>query len=158
MRCLISAFSSPPVPVGGQASVDVEYLYGADSKPAAARLTCWLSRGTFPHVVWLFNNDPLPSEVHKETHSRSQPAAHSKYAMADLSRTLFLTQLGPKESGYYRCTARDSYDTAGPWVKSAAVLVKVTGEEIHCSAENGSLPGGTFFLGKCWFYSYEMHH
>lgn len=137
---LTSASSSPPVPVGGQVTVDVEYLYRADSKPAATRLSCWLSRGTFPHVVWFFNEDPLPS---KENHNGSQPAGHSKYATADQSRTLFLTQLGPKESGYYRCRARDSYDPAGPWVESAAVLVQATGEEPHHWAANH--PGGTFF-------------
>lgn len=109
--------------------VDVEYLYGADSELAAARLRCRLSRGTFPHVSWFFNDDPLPPEVHEDAHNHSRPASSSMYATADQSRTLFLTQLGPKESGYYRCKVRDNYDAAGAWVESAAVLVQVTGEE-----------------------------
>ncbi|XP_075895474.1 hemicentin-2 isoform X3 [Nelusetta ayraudi] len=114
------------VPVGGEVMVDVEYLYGADSELAAARLRCRLSRGTFPHVSWFFNDDPLPPEVHEDAHNHSRPASSSMYATADQSRTLFLTQLGPKESGYYRCKVRDNYDAAGAWVESAAVLVQVT--------------------------------
>lgn len=129
-------------------AVDVEYLYTVDSEPAAARLSCQLSRGTFPHVTWLFNDDPLPPEVHEDGHNRSQPAGSYKYATADQSRTLFLTQLGPKESGYYRCKARDNYDAAGAWVESAAVLVQVTGEGPHHWAANESQLGGTFFSGE----------
>lgn len=143
---MISASSSTPVPVGGEVTVDVEYLYGADSELAAARLSCRLSRGTFPHVAWFFNDDPLPPEVHEDAHNRSRPAGSSMYATADQSRTLFLTQLGPKESGFYRCKARDNYDAAGAWVESAAVLVQVTGEEPHHWAANESQPGGTFFF------------
>lgn len=124
--------------------MDVEYLYRADSKPAAARLSCRLSRGMFPHVVWFFNEVPLPPEVRPETHNSSYPAGHSKYATADQSQTLFLTQLSPKESGYYRCRARDSYDPAGPWVESTPVLVQVTGEEPH-------------HLGRTGVFSQEKH-
>lgn len=116
-----------PVPVGGIVSVDVEYLYKADSELAAARLSCHVSKGTFPHVSWLFNDSILPSEMQEDTHNHS---VLSHYAMANQSRTLFLTQLGPKESGFYRCRARDSYDAAGPWVESADVLVQVTGEKL----------------------------
>lgn len=104
----------------------VDYLYRADSELAAARLSCHISRGTFPHVSWLLNDSVLPSETHEDSHS--QPGL-SHYAIADHRRTLFLTKLGPEVSGYYRCRARDSYDNSGPWVESAAVLVRVTGED-----------------------------
>lgn len=116
-----------PVPVGGKVSVDVGYLYRADSELAAARLSCHVSKGTFPLVSWLFNDSILPSEMQEDAHKHS---VLSDYTMADHSRTLFLTQLGPKESGFYRCRARDSYDAAGPWVESADVLVQVTGEKL----------------------------
>ena len=115
------------VPVGGNVKVEVEYLYRADSKLAAARLSCQVSRGTFPYVSWLFNNSVLPSETHVD--SNIQPAL-SQYAVADHRRTLFLANLGPEESGYYRCKARDSYDDSGPWVESPAMLVRVTGEKM----------------------------
>lgn len=100
--------------------MDVDYLYRADSNLAAARLSCLISMGTFPLVSWLLNDSVLPAETH-------QPVP-SHYAIADNSRTLLLTKLGPEESGYYRCKARDSYDNLAPWVESAAVLV--TGEKI----------------------------
>ncbi|XP_068607459.1 uncharacterized protein [Brachionichthys hirsutus] len=111
------------VPVGGDVTLAVDYLYTADSKLAAARLSCQLSRGTFPCVSWLFNDSVLPPEEHEDPHS--QPVL-SRYAIADHSRTLFLGTLGPKESGYYRCRARDSYNDSGSWVESAAVLVQGT--------------------------------
>ncbi|XP_030271175.1 neogenin isoform X1 [Sparus aurata] len=111
------------VPVGGKVKMEVDYLYRADSELAAARLTCQVSRGTFPYVSWLFNNSVLPSETHVDSHI--QPAL-SQYAVADHRRTLFLAKLGPEESGYYRCKARDSYDDSGPWVESPDMLVRVT--------------------------------
>ncbi|XP_073334371.1 Fc receptor-like protein 5 isoform X2 [Pagrus major] len=111
------------VPVRGDVKVEVEYLYRADSELATARLSCQVSRGTFPYVSWLFNNSVLPSETHVDSHI--QPAL-SQYAVADHRRTLFLAKLGPEESGYYRCRARDSYDDSGPWVESPAVLIRVT--------------------------------
>ncbi|TNM85451.1 hypothetical protein fugu_007722 [Takifugu bimaculatus] len=110
------------VPVGGDVIVEVDYLYGVDSKLAAARLSCRIGRGTFPHVSWLLNASVL-SETPVDPHG--QPLL-SRYGLADSGRTLFLTSLGPEESGYYRCRARDSYDVSGPWVESEAVLVKVT--------------------------------
>lgn len=121
----ISSFC--PVPVGGKVSVDVEYLYTADSELVAARLSCHIGKGTFPHISWLFNDSILPSQMHEDTHNHSDL---SNYAMTNHSQMLFLTQLGPKESGIYRCRARDSYDAAGPWVESADVLVQVTGEKL----------------------------
>ncbi|XP_070776650.1 Fc receptor-like protein 5 isoform X2 [Enoplosus armatus] len=111
------------VPVGGDVEVEVEYLYSADSKLAVARLSCQVSRGTFPYVSWIFNDSVLPSEMHVDSHI--QPVL-SHYALADHKRTLVLAKLGPEESGYYRCRARDSYDDSGPWVESADVLVRVT--------------------------------
>lgn len=124
------SFSSPlvrPVPVGGDVKVEVEYLYSADSRLAAARLSCQLSRGTFPYVSWLLNDSVLPSETHVDSHT--QPVL-SHYALTDLRRTLVLAQLGPEQSGYYRCRVRDSYNDSGPWVESEAVLVRVAGEKI----------------------------
>lgn len=116
-----------PVPVGGDVIVEVDYLYGVDSKLVAARLHCRISRGTFPHVSWLLNASVLLSDTPMDHHR--QPLL-SYYGLADNGRTLFLTSLGPEESGYYRCRARDSYDGSGPWVESKGVLVKVTGDQI----------------------------
>ncbi|XP_076584666.1 Fc receptor-like protein 5 isoform X2 [Chaetodon auriga] len=111
------------VPVGGDVKVEVEYLFTANSKMAAARLSCQVSRGTFPYVSWLLNDSVLPSETYVDSHIHP---ILSHYALADQRRTLFLTKLGTEESGYYRCRARDSYDESEPWVESAAVLVRVT--------------------------------
>lgn len=107
--------------------MEVEYLYRADSKLTAARLACRIKRGTFPFVYWLFNDSVLPSETH--TSFLIQPTPPNHYALTDHRQTLVLAKLGPQESGYYRCRARDSYDDSGAWVESAAVLVKVTGEK-----------------------------
>ncbi|XP_040002003.1 Fc receptor-like protein 5 isoform X2 [Xiphias gladius] len=111
------------VPVGGDVKVEVEYLYRADSKLAATRLSCQVSRGTFPYISWLLNDSVLPSETRVDT--RIQYIL-PHFALADRRRTLVLTKLGPEESGYYRCRVRDSYDDSGPWVESVAVLVRVT--------------------------------
>ncbi|XP_029950403.1 Fc receptor-like protein 5 isoform X2 [Salarias fasciatus] len=100
------------VPVGGDVSVNVEYLYTSASRLAAALLTCKVSRGTFPLVSWLLDDSVLPSLPHS--------------ALINEGQTLILTQLGPEESGSYRCRARDSYDSSGPWVESEAQLVQVT--------------------------------
>lgn len=99
--------------------VEVEFLYRADSKLAAAILSCRVSRGTFPFISWLFNSSALPSETDLD----SLP----HYVLADRRRTLVLTELGPGDSGYYCCRVRDSYEPAGPWLESAAVPVRVTG-------------------------------
>lgn len=107
--------------------VEVDYLYRADSELAVARLSCHVRRGTFPYVSWLVNDSVLPSETRENSHI--QPV-QSHYTIADHRRTLFLTKLGPEECGYYRCRARDSYDDSGPWIESAAVLVRITGEKI----------------------------
>lgn len=115
-----------PVPVGGDVKVEVEYLYRADSKLAATRLTCQVSRGTFPYISWFFNDSVLPAETHVGSHF--QPVL-PHYVLTDHRRTLVLTTLGADESGYYYCRVRDSYDESGPWVESAAVLVQVTGEK-----------------------------
>ncbi|XP_051239758.1 Fc receptor-like protein 5 isoform X1 [Dicentrarchus labrax] len=105
------------VPVGGEVKVEVEYLFRADSRLVAARLNCQISRGTFPFVSWLLNDSVLED-------SRIQPLL-SHYTLADHRRTLFLATLHPEEFGYYRCRVRDSYDDSGPWVESAAELVRV---------------------------------
>lgn len=107
--------------------VEVEYLYRADSNLAATRLSCKVSRGTFPYVSWLLNDSVLLSETHVDSHI--QPIL-SHYALADHRRTLVLAKPGPEESGHYRCRVRDSYDDSGTWVESPAVLVQVTGGKI----------------------------
>lgn len=108
--------------------VKVDYLYRANFELEAARLSCHISRGTFPYVSWLLNDSVLPDETH--VYSHIQPVL-SHYALADQRRTLFLTKLGPEGSGYYRCRTRDSYDNSGPWVESAAVLIQVTGDRTN---------------------------
>lgn len=110
------------VPVGGGAAVAVDYLYATDSRLAAARLRCSVGRGTFPRVSWLLNGSALPSETLADF-----PTQHH-YALADSGRTLFVTSLGPEESGFYRCRVRDSYHDSGPWVESKAVLLQATGD------------------------------
>ncbi|XP_008278490.1 Fc receptor-like protein 5 isoform X2 [Stegastes partitus] len=111
------------VPVGGDVKVEVEHLYSAESKMVAARLSCHVSRGTFPHFSWLLNDTVLPSESHEDFHSQS---TLPHFVLADHRQTLILTKLDPKESGYYRCRARDDYEDSGPWVESAAEIVQVT--------------------------------
>ncbi|XP_054460459.1 brother of CDO isoform X2 [Anoplopoma fimbria] len=111
------------VPVGGDVKVEVEYLYSADSKLVAAKLSCQISKGTFPYVSWLLNNSGLPSDTHLDF---IIPPVQYHGALTDCRRTLVLAKLGPEESGYYRCRARDSYNESGPWVESEAVLVRVT--------------------------------
>ncbi|XP_054865755.1 carcinoembryonic antigen-related cell adhesion molecule 5-like isoform X2 [Amphiprion ocellaris] len=110
------------VPVGGDVKVEVEHLYTAESKLAAARLSCHVSRGTFPYFSWLLNDTILPMS-HEDSHIQT---TLPHFALADQRRTLVLTKLSPEESGYYRCRARDQYDDSGPWVESAAELVQVT--------------------------------
>ncbi|KAM7008932.1 Fc receptor-like protein 5 isoform 2-T3 [Tautogolabrus adspersus] len=117
------------VPVGGEVRVEVEYLYRFDSQlAAAAALDCVISRGTFPHISWLFNDTVLPSHEGTQT----QPIL-SNYVLASKSQTLVLVKLGPEESGYYRCRVQNSYDESGPWVESAAVLVRVSVLVLMCS-------------------------
>ncbi|KAF3844026.1 hypothetical protein F7725_016074 [Dissostichus mawsoni] len=111
------------VPVGGDVKVEVEYLYRADSKLTAARLSCGVSRGTFPEYSWLLNDSVLPPETHRDSHI--QPDL-PHYALTDHRRILVLPKFGPEESGYYRCRARDSYNDSGHWVESEAVQVQVT--------------------------------
>ncbi|KAM8879884.1 Fc receptor-like protein 5 [Spinachia spinachia] len=111
------------VPVGGQVKVEVEYLHSADSKVVAAKLSCQVTRGTFPYISWFLNNSSLPSDTHAD--SDPHPVRYHG-ALADRRQTLFLAKLGPEESGYYLCRARDSYNDSGAWVESAAVLVGVT--------------------------------
>lgn len=132
-----------PVPVGGDVIVEVDYLYGADSKLAGARLRCGISRGTFPHVSWLLNASVLPSETNMDSHT--QPLLHN-YALADSGRTLFVTSLRPEESGFYRCRARDRYDDSGPWVESKAILVQVTGDDMNFKM---IFKKKVFFTGNC---------
>ncbi|XP_029354962.1 Fc receptor-like protein 3 isoform X2 [Echeneis naucrates] len=112
------------VPVGGSVKVEVDYLYRVDSSLAAARLSCQISRGTFPYVSWFFNDSVLPPEAPMD--SLIQPVL-PHYALTNKRRTLTLIKLGPEESGYYRCRARNSYDDSGSWVESVAVMVQVKG-------------------------------
>lgn len=115
---------------------EVDYLYGLDSRLAAARLRCRVSRGTFPRVSWLLNASVLSSETHADPGVQPLPPHH---ALAEAGRTLFLSSLGPEDSGLYRCRARDSYDDSGPWVESDAVLVRATGDDTNCGTKVISL-------------------
>ncbi|XP_034543163.1 uncharacterized protein LOC117815513 [Notolabrus celidotus] len=112
------------VPVGGDVRVDVEYLYRGDFQLTAATLSCEVSRGTFPQMSWIFNDSVLLSETVSEGSHNKPKMSH--YALESNGRTLVLTRIGPEESGYYRCRAKDSYDDSGPWMESKAVLVQVT--------------------------------
>ncbi|XP_077427908.1 Fc receptor-like protein 5 isoform X2 [Vanacampus margaritifer] len=109
------------VPVGGDVNVDVEYLYTSDSKLAAAKLTCHVSRGSFPFISWLFNDSTLPDETQMDSRMRQ---LRPRYALMDCRRTLILGKLNPEDSGYYRCRARDRYDDSGTWLESGAVFVQ----------------------------------
>ncbi|XP_029990727.1 Fc receptor-like protein 5 isoform X2 [Sphaeramia orbicularis] len=129
------------VPVGGDVKVDVEYFYTADSKVAAVRLRCHISRGTFPYVSWLFNDSVLSSVTNVDSHTHP---VEPHYAFADHRRILILARLGPEESGYYRCKARDSYDEAGLWMESEDVLVRV--RELFMSTIEGISITFCFFL------------
>ncbi|KAK5866523.1 hypothetical protein PBY51_020709 [Eleginops maclovinus] len=120
------------VPVGGDVKVEVEYLYRADSKLTAARLSCGVSRGTFPEYSWLLNDFVLPPETHRDSHI--QPIS-PQYALTDHRRILVLPKLGPEESGYYRCRARDSYNDSRDWVDSKAMQVQVTDRILNCMRE-----------------------
>ncbi|CAK6973420.1 Fc receptor-like protein 5 isoform X1 [Scomber scombrus] len=111
------------VPVGGDVKVEVEHLYRSDFGLAGARLSCQVSRGTFPYVTWLLNDSALLPETHEDSHI--QPVL-PHYTLVDHRRTLILTELGPEVIGYYRCRARDSFDDSGAWVESASVPLRVT--------------------------------
>ncbi|XP_070408119.1 Fc receptor-like protein 5 isoform X2 [Nothobranchius furzeri] len=124
------------VPVGGDVNLQVDYLYTAGAELAAARMNCHISRGTFPLFSWLFNNSVLPSEDRHVEFVLSQPGP------GDPSQTLILTELSPKHSGYYQCSARDSYDPSGSWVQSAAVLVHIT-DQIRYLKPQGASPTET---------------
>ncbi|XP_057700674.1 Fc receptor-like protein 5 isoform X2 [Corythoichthys intestinalis] len=110
------------VPVGGDVNVEVEYLYSSNSKPAAARLTCHISRGSFPLISWLHNDSTLLSETQMSLQIQN---IWPQYALIDWKRTLILAKLRHEESGYYRCRARDSYDESAAWLESGAVLIQV---------------------------------
>lgn len=107
--------------------MEVEYFYRADSRLAAASLSCLFSRGTFPYISWLLNDSVLLPETHADT--QFQPV-QPHFALANRRHSLVLTMLTSEETGYYRCRVRDSYDDSGPWVESVAVLVRVTGDKI----------------------------
>ncbi|XP_035494336.1 putative pregnancy-specific beta-1-glycoprotein 7 isoform X2 [Scophthalmus maximus] len=116
------------VPVGGDVKVEVEYFYRADSRLAAASLSCLFSRGTFPYISWLLNDSVLLPETHADT--QFQPV-QPHFALANRRHSLVLTMLTSEETGYYRCRVRDSYDDSGPWVESVAVLVRVTDRNLN---------------------------
>ncbi|XP_061131135.1 uncharacterized protein LOC133151807 isoform X2 [Syngnathus typhle] len=105
------------VPVGGDVNVEVDYLYTSNSKLAAARLTCYVSRGSFPLVSWLFNNETQMSSKMQQV--------RPQYAQMDWRHILILAKLDPKDSGYYKCRVRDRYDDSATWLESNAVLIQV---------------------------------
>ncbi|XP_077380644.1 Fc receptor-like protein 5 isoform X3 [Festucalex cinctus] len=109
------------VPVGGDVNIEVEYLYTSDSKLAAAKLTCHVSRGSFPFVSWFFNDSTLPAEPQMDSQVQQ---VRPQYALMDWRRTLILANLNPEDSGYYRCRARDRYDDSGTWLESGTVFVE----------------------------------
>ncbi|XP_023189068.1 Fc receptor-like protein 5 isoform X1 [Xiphophorus maculatus] len=112
------------VPVGADVRVEVDYLYSAEATLTAARLSCHISRGTFPLFSWLLNDSVLlPEEI--------QPQA----VLTHQKKVLFLTQLSAEDSGSYRCRARDSYEDSGPWAESAAVLIRITEENRNSVAQ-----------------------
>ncbi|XP_030206392.1 hemicentin-2 isoform X3 [Gadus morhua] len=111
------------VPVGGHVELEVEYLYGADSKMAAAQLHCRPSRGTFPSFSWLLNGAGLPADL------LPAPPLHDaapRYGLVDGGRSLVLTGVAPGGGGSYRCRVRDSFNDSAPWFESPAVLVRLT--------------------------------
>ncbi|KAM4750289.1 Fc receptor-like protein 5 isoform 2-T2 [Anableps anableps] len=118
------------VPVGADVRVEVDYLYTADAKLTAAKLSCHISRGTFPCFSWLFNDSVLLPESREELQPQTV-LSHQK-------QVLFLSQLSPEDSGFYRCRARDSYEDSGLWAESAAVLVQITEEILNSTAQASS--------------------
>ncbi|KAM4594568.1 B-cell receptor CD22 isoform 3-T3 [Fundulus diaphanus] len=114
------------VPVGGDVRVEVDYLYSSEAKMSAAKLSCHISRGTFPLFSWLLNDSILLEDFQPPTILPSQKPA------------LFLTKLSQEDSGYYRCRARDSYEDSGPWAESAAVLLQITEEILNSVAQASS--------------------
>lgn len=108
--------------VGGHVQVEVEYLYGADSKMAAAQLHCLPSQGTFPSFSWLLNNSSLPVKADPWTHGESWSP---RYAFVDGGRVLVLTKTRGGESGSYRCRVRDSFDDSSAWFESPDVQVRM---------------------------------
>ncbi|KAJ3614748.1 hypothetical protein NHX12_018318 [Muraenolepis orangiensis] len=110
--------------VGGHVQVEVEYLYGADSKMAAAQLHCLPSQGTFPSFSWLLNNSSLPVKADPWTHGESWSP---RYAFVDGGRVLVLTKTRGGESGSYRCRVRDSFDDSSAWFESPDVQVRMIG-------------------------------
>ena len=104
----------------------MEYLYGADSKMAAAQLHCRHGRGSFPSFSWLLNGSALPA-------GRLPPL----YGLADGGRSLVLTRVAAGGGGSYRCRVRDSYDDSAPWLESPAVRVRLTGEELRSGGGEG---------------------
>ncbi|XP_047222637.1 Fc receptor-like protein 5 isoform X1 [Girardinichthys multiradiatus] len=118
------------VPVGGDVRVEVDYLYTAEAKLTAAKLSCHISRGTFPHFSWLLNDSILLSE--------SQDNFQPQTDLSHRKQALILSKLSPENSGYYRCRARDSYEISGPWADSAAVLIQITDELLNSMAQASS--------------------
>lgn len=118
------------VPVGGDVRAEVDYLYTAEAKLAAAKLSCHISRGTFPHFSWLFNDSILQPESGEELRSQNVPSHHKQ--------VLILSKLSPEDSGYYRCRVRDSYEDSGLWAESAAVLVQITEELLKTMSQASS--------------------
>lgn len=111
-RLASEALTLEVVPVGGSTvKVEVEYLYTANFKMAAARLRCLLSHGTFPSFSWSLNGSLLPPDS-------------QSHALAEGGRTLLLARVTAEESGYYGCRARDSYDESSEWMESGVTLVR----------------------------------
>ncbi|XP_072318958.1 Fc receptor-like protein 5 isoform X2 [Eucyclogobius newberryi] len=117
------------VPVGGHIKIQLDYFYRADHKTTAAKLSCQISQGTFPFILWLHNSSVLPSETQTEFYI---PQSTLPFAFTDQGRTLVLAKLEPEVFGFYRCKVRDSYDKNGPWAESDDVLVQIKGSLNPC--------------------------
>ncbi|KAL4648649.1 Fc receptor-like protein 5 isoform X2 [Arapaima gigas] len=100
------------VTVLGRVQLQLDYLYDTSFTTVAALLQC-TTRGTFPEFAWFQNNTPLGDKG-------------DSHVITNQGRSLILTSLSARNSGYYHCKAKDSFDNSS-WAASQAILVQVTG-------------------------------
>lgn len=106
----------------GPAHVQVEFLHRADSEVAAALLQCVITTGTFPIFLWSFNGSTITLEANSLTFIQQD-------------QVLVLMHISPRNSGYYSCRVRDSFNSNSSWVESEKVLVEMTGKDrLHSKA------------------------
>ncbi|KAJ8263875.1 hypothetical protein GJAV_G00142410 [Gymnothorax javanicus] len=109
------------VPVGGTVQMQEEYLYSADSEAVGVSLRCTVSRGTFPEFAWFQNHTPLP------------PEGEDSYIITREGHTLILPIITARNSGYYHCQARDSFDSNSTWILSPATPVHKSDQRLVSS-------------------------